>query len=120
MLAESARPRLNRLNPEAMRAHADDAAQLLKALANDKRLLILCLLARGEFSVGELNALLDLSQSALSQHLAILRQEGMVNTRRAAQTIYYTLAPGPAAEVIQTLYGIYCAPTRSRKQPQST
>ncbi|MDR2012796.1 MAG: metalloregulator ArsR/SmtB family transcription factor [Rhodanobacter sp.] len=106
----------SRLNPDAMRAHADDAAQLLKALANDKRLLILCLLARGEHSVGELNTLLDLSQSALSQHLAVLREEGMVNTRREAQTIYYSLAPGPAFEVIQTLYGIYCAPKRSQRK----
>jgi DNA-binding transcriptional ArsR family regulator len=104
------------VNPETMRAHADDAAQLLKALANDKRLLILCLLARNEHSVGELNSLLDLSQSALSQHLAVLREEGMVNTRREAQTIYYSLAPGPAFEVIQTLYGIYCAPRQSRKK----
>jgi DNA-binding transcriptional ArsR family regulator len=105
-----------RLNPDAMRAHADDAAQLLKALASDKRLLILCLLVQGERSVGDLNALLDLSQSALSQHLAILREEGIVNTRRAAQTIYYALAPGPAFQVMQTLYGIYCAPRQSRKE----
>lgn len=103
------------IDPEAMRGHAGDAAQLLKALANDKRLLILCLLAEGEHSVGELNALLDLSQSALSQHLAVLREEGLVGTRREAQTIYYSLAPGPAFQVIQTLHDIYCAPPRSRK-----
>jgi DNA-binding transcriptional ArsR family regulator len=104
-----------RLNPDAMRTHVDAAAQLLKALANDKRLLILCLLVRSEYSVGELNALLNLSQSALSQHLAVLREEGMVNTRREAQTIYYSLAPGPAFQVIQTLYDIYCAPRRGRR-----
>jgi DNA-binding transcriptional ArsR family regulator len=98
-----------------MRAYADDAAQLLKALANDKRLLILCLLAQCEHSVGELNALLDLSQSALSQHLAILREEGMVNTRREAQIIYYSLASGPAFQVIQTLYSTYCAPRQNRR-----
>jgi DNA-binding transcriptional ArsR family regulator len=95
---------------DAMSAHASEAAQLLKALANEKRLLILCMLADVEQSVGELNEALDLSQSALSQHLAVLRAEGLVNTRREAQTIYYSLAPGPAFKVIKTLHGIYCAP----------
>ena len=98
------------LDPAAMRDHADSAARLLKALANEKRLMILCLLAEGEHSVGELNALLDLSQSALSQHLAVLREEALVDTRREAQTIIYSLSPGPAFQVIQTLHGIYCAP----------
>ena len=96
------------LDPDDMRSHADDAARLLKALANDKRLLILCLLAEGERSVGELNAGLDLSQSALSQHLAVLRNDGLVNTRREGQTILYALADGPALRVIETLHGIYC------------
>ena len=95
---------------EAMHAHAGDAAQLLKALANERRLQVLCLLAAGERSVGEMQSLLDLGQSALSQHLAVLREEGLVATRRDAQTIYYSLAPGPAAAVMQTLHGIYCAP----------
>lgn len=101
-------PGLN-IDPEAMRAHADEAAQLLKALANEKRLLVLCLLAEGERSVGDLNALLDLSQSALSQHLAVLRDEGLVATRRDAQSILYSLAPGPAFALIHTLHAIYCA-----------
>lgn len=100
----------------AMQAHAGDAAQLLKALANEKRLQILCLLASGERSVGEINALLDLSQSALSQHLAVLREEGLVQTRREAQNVIYTLMPGPAAEVMQTLHGIYCAPAAAPRK----
>ncbi len=104
------------LDPDDMRTHADDAARLLKALANDKRLLILCLLAEGERSVGELNAGLDLSQSALSQHLAVLRAEGLVETRREAQVIRYSLVPGPALEVIRTLHGIYCAPPARRRR----
>ncbi|HET9049462.1 MAG TPA: metalloregulator ArsR/SmtB family transcription factor [Chiayiivirga sp.] len=91
-----------------MRRHADEAARLLKALANEQRLMILCLLAEHERPVHELNALLDLSQSALSQHLAVLRAEGMVQTRREAQSIIYALAPGPAATVIETLHQIYC------------
>ncbi|MGV8923716.1 MAG: ArsR/SmtB family transcription factor [Thermomonas sp.] len=96
------------MNPEAMRAHAADASRLLKALANEKRLMLLCLLAEGERSVSELNARLELSQSALSQHLAILRDDGLVTTRREAQSIYYGLAQGPAQRVIDTLHGIYC------------
>jgi len=104
------------IDPDAMRGHADSAARLLKALANEKRLLILCLLAETERSVGELNALLDLSQSALSQHLALLREEGMVEPRREAQSIYYSLVPGPAFQVIQTLHGIYCGPPRAPLQ----
>ena len=64
---------------EAMHAHAGDAAQLLKALANERRLQVLCLLAAGERSVGEMQGLLDLGQSALSQHLAVLREEGLDN-----------------------------------------
>jgi len=99
---------------EAMRAHAGDAARLLKALANEKRLQVLCLLAEGERSVGEINSMLDLSQSALSQHLAVLREEGLVQTRREAQVIYYSLMPGPAAQVMQTLHGIYCSPAPAR------
>ena len=91
-----------------MRAHAADAARLLKALANEKRLMLLCLLVEGERSVGELNARVELSQSALSQHLAVLREDGLVSTRREAQTIYYALAEGPAASVLDTLYAAYC------------
>ena len=98
----------------AMQAHAGDAAQLLKALANEKRLQILCLLTAGERSVGDINALLDLSQSALSQHLAVLREDGLVSTRREAQTIYYTLASGPARQIIETLHGIYCGAPAGR------
>lgn len=101
-------------DPSAMQAHAGDAARLLKALANEKRLQVLCLLAGGECSVGEINELLDLSQSALSQHLAVLREENLVQTRREAQTIHYSLRPGPAAAVMETLHGIYCAPPARR------
>lgn len=93
---------------EAMQAHAGKAVQLLKALANERRLQVLCLLAGGERSVGEINELLALSQSALSQHLAVLREEGLVATRREAQMVHYSLRPGPAAQVMATLYGIYC------------
>ena len=105
----NARPKATAIDPEAMRRHAGDAARLLKALGNEKRLQLLCLLVDDERSVGELNARLDLSQSALSQHLALLRQDGLVATRREAQTVYYSLAPGPAGQILETLHGIYCA-----------
>lgn len=81
----------------------DQATALLKALANDNRLRILCLLDDSELSVTELNQRLSLSQSALSQHLAILRREGLVTTRRASQTIYYSLQGEQARELIGTL-----------------
>ncbi len=97
------------IDPEAMRSHAADAVRLLKALGNEKRLMLLCMLVDGEHSVSELNAQLDLSQSALSQHLALLRADGLVHTRRDAQTIYYALSDGPARRIINTLHGIFCA-----------
>ena len=96
------------LDPDDMREHAGAAGRLLKALGNGSRLMILCLLTEGERSVGQLNEQLDLSQSALSQHLAILRDDGLVTTRREAQSIYYGLAQGPAQQIINTLHGIYC------------
>ena len=93
---------------ELMRANARDAAQLLKALANESRLLILCHLDGKELSVTELNSYLDLSQSALSQHLAVLRRDGLVSTRRESQTIYYSLCGDTARRVIRTLHEMYC------------
>lgn len=102
--------------PSRMRAHADDASQLLKAMANEQRLLILCHLVEGELAVGELQARLDLSQSALSQHLAKLREAALVHTRRDAQTVYYGLANGPAQALMATLHAIYCAaPVKHRR-----
>lgn len=94
----------------AMQSHASEAAKLLKALASDKRLLVLCQLAQGEFSVGSLVETLNMGQSSLSQHLAVLRSENLVQTRREAQTIYYRLSDGPVQQVMQTLYQIYCSP----------
>jgi DNA-binding transcriptional ArsR family regulator len=101
-----------RLPHGEMKAHAADAARLLRVLANETRLLILCLLSDGERSVGELNEEVDLSQSALSQHLAVLRAENLVQTRRAGQTIFYALTDGPAVAIIERLHAIYCRPAR--------
>ena len=98
------------LDPQTMAAHADEAAQCLRSLANPHRLMILCLLGEGELSVGALNAALPLSQSALSQHLAVLRAEGLVQTRREAQSIYYRVPEGPALQILQVLHRTFCAP----------
>lgn len=91
-----------------LQEHARAAANLLKALANEHRLMILCTLIGGEMSVGELNARVPLSQSALSQHLASLREAGLVQTRKEAQTVYYQLAGDEAIQVIAVLQSIYC------------
>jgi DNA-binding transcriptional ArsR family regulator len=99
---------------EAMRVHAADAAGLMKALGNESRLMILCALSEGELSVGDLNSIVPLSQSALSQQLARLREQGLVDTRRQSQTIFYSLSPGPSNQVIQLLHDIYCSPRSGR------
>lgn len=93
---------------EELSAHAQAAAGLLKALANENRLMILCTLMSGEISVTELNALIPLSQSALSQHLAGLREAGLVATRKESQTVYYRLVGTEATQIIAVLQSIYC------------
>lgn len=96
---------------EILRERAAEAARLLRLLANEKRLAVLChLVAAGEMSVGDLATIVGLSQSALSQHLAKMRQDGLVATRREAQTIYYRLADEKAARVLEVLHELYCAP----------
>ncbi|MCK6449591.1 MAG: metalloregulator ArsR/SmtB family transcription factor [Alphaproteobacteria bacterium] len=100
---------------EELRENARRASALLKAMSNERRLLILCHLAEGERSVGELEQLLPLGQSALSQHLARLRRDGLVRTRRVAQTIHYSLAGREASAVMATLHDIYCGGGRGRK-----
>lgn len=95
-----------------MAQHAAAAAELLKALAHPARLLVMCRLVDGEASVGELQQQIGLSMSALSQHLAVLRELALVNTRRQSQTIFYSLADGPALGVMQVLYDAYCAPEK--------
>lgn len=103
------------MNPEKLQQLRDSARQasdLLKALSNENRLLVMCNLSDGEKSVGQLQSIIGLSQSALSQHLARLRQDGLVRTRRESQTIYYSLAGDEASRVIAVLYELYCAPAK--------
>lgn len=105
----------------AMRERADEASRMLKALGNAQRLRILCLLVGHELTVGQINELVpNLSQSALSQHLARLRDEGLVDTRREAQNVWYSLARGPAQAIITTLHGIYCAPPAGTRRRSRT
>jgi ArsR family transcriptional regulator len=103
------------LSPSRFAAKAGEAAALLKALAHEARLMVLCQLLEGEHSAGALQDASGLSQSALSQHLARLREEGLVTTRREGQTIYYSLADPNVARVLDTLATIYCPPKRKRK-----
>ena len=93
---------------EQLAEYAQEAALLLKQLSNQHRLMILCSLIDGELSVTELNNRTNLSQSALSQHLASLRNAGLVQTRREAQTIFYQLQGNEAIQVIRVLKSIYC------------
>ena len=88
---------------------AGEAARHLKLLANEKRLLVLCFLAtRGEMTVGELVSAVELSQSALSQHLALLREDSLVSFRRESQTLYYRVCDDRAARILKLLKEIYC------------
>jgi ArsR family transcriptional regulator, virulence genes transcriptional regulator len=101
--------------------HAGEAAAFLKALANGQRLLVLCCLLDKPLSVGEINERVPLSQSALSQHLGVLREACLVTTTRKSQTVYYALAQGPALKIMEILYSAFCAPrisTTPAKKPK--
>ena len=99
-----------KIKPDEMQAAASAAEEMLKALANRHRLMILCQIIEEERSVGELAERLDLRASTVSQHLALLRKDGLVSTRREGQTIWYAIASEPARQLVETLYRIYCAP----------
>ena len=96
------------IETEKMSEAADVAVELLQALGNKSRLMILCQLIGGEKSVGELAGFLQARESTVSQHLALLRKDRLVATRRQGQTIYYAIASEPARRVLELLYEIYC------------
>jgi len=100
----------------ALLEQARKASELLKALSHEGRLLILCLLAEGEKSVSELEDAMKLPQAAVSQQLARLRFDRLVNTRRDGRTIYYSIASEEVSSVIETLYDLFCAPVRKAGQ----
>jgi DNA-binding transcriptional ArsR family regulator len=93
-----------------MARSASRASALMKTLGHKDRLMILCHLADGEKSVGHIAELLEISQSPLSQHLSRMRKEGLVDTRREAQTIYYSLRSGEASRIVEVLYELFCEP----------
>lgn len=101
---------LTKLNVSEMKGAAHRACTLLKVLGNEKRLMILCHLANGESSVGEIGKALEFEQAPLSQHLARLRHHGLVEFRRDAQTLYYSLSNKEARRIINLLHEIYCSP----------
>lgn len=100
---------------QEMKKNADEASAFLKSIANPSRLTILCLLTQGEMCVTDILAHLDISQTALSQHLARLRTEGIVDFRREHRTLYYFIKNQNVAAIISALYDIYCAPGKGRK-----
>lgn len=101
---------LSRFDLAMFEESAGRAATLLRLLGNEKRLMLLCQLADGELSVRDIQSRVGLSQSALSQHLALLREEGIVATRRESQTIYYRIVDHAAMRVIETLAELFCPP----------
>lgn len=97
-----------RMRIAELERNAQQASRRLKTLSNPHRLMILCNLFKGERTVGELELAVGLSQSAISQHLARLRDEGVVDFRRAGQNVYYSLVDRDTKRLLETLYGIYC------------
>lgn len=100
--------RLAVIEPELLRAAADQALGALRVLANQDRLLLLCQLSRGEMCVSDLEEALDIRQPTLSQQLGVLRSEGVVHTRRDGKRIYYSVADRDVMQVLQVLYRVYC------------
>ena len=102
-------------NPQRMEKVATEVAGVLRALANDRRLLILCKLVEwGEANVNTLAEAVGLSQSALSQHLAKMRDERLITYRRESQTLWYRIADPRIEDLLATLHNLYCKPTNRR------
>lgn len=108
-------PRVAELDIQSMRKVADEAAGLLRALANPNRLLLLCHLSQGERCVSDLEEELGIEQPTLSQQLTVLRTQELVNTRRNGKRIYYSVADPKALKVLETLYQLFCAPAGRRR-----
>lgn len=108
-------PKIKKPDAATLETKAEEAAKFLEMLANPRRLMILCELINGERSVGELVPIVGLQQAALSQHLARLREQKIVATRRQSQMIYYRLDNPDALALIETLAGIFCRPTNEKR-----
>ena len=107
-----------KINVKQMETAADGASELLKALANRHRLMLVCQLIEGERAVGELVEALGIRDSTVSQHLALLRKEGIVGTRREGQTIYYSIGSAAARSIVEALYRYFCSPAPSRDEAE--
>lgn len=105
-----------KLDMNILLEQARKASEMLKALSHESRLLILCLLTEGEKSVSELEEIMSLPQAAVSQQLARLRFDRLVNARRDGRMIYYSIADQEVSSVIETLYDLFCKPVRQTKQ----
>ncbi|MBN9074827.1 MAG: helix-turn-helix transcriptional regulator [Rhizobiales bacterium] len=114
MVALVKTPKRRIVAPKDMQGRADEVAALLKTMAHPARLMLACTLAEGEYSVGELEEKLGIHQPSLSQQLGVLREAGVVETRREAKQIFYRLTQQKAAQLIQALYAIYCDPEEQR------
>lgn len=101
-------PTLNNVEIEELQASSVEASKVLKSLANPHRLMILCLLSQGELSVGELAEHVALDQSPLSQHLARLRNEGIVESRKDSLVVYYKIVDPKIQEILELLHALYC------------
>ena len=101
---------MEQIDPQKLVENAEKASKLLKSMSHPSRLMVLCYLMNGEHPVSALNQAIPLSQSALSQHLAGLRQAGLVDTRRESQTIHYRLNSKAVSGILEALYQIYCDP----------
>jgi DNA-binding transcriptional ArsR family regulator len=102
------------MNTDSIKSNLQEASGLLKAMSNEHRLLILCNLVEGEKTVRELESLVGLRQTTLSQHLARLRYEGLVSTRRAAQNIYYSISSNEGNQLLDAIHGMFCRRDDSR------
>jgi DNA-binding transcriptional ArsR family regulator len=101
---------MKQINPKRLVENAENASKLLKMMGHPSRLMVLCYLMNGEQPVSTLNQAIPLSQSALSQHLSVLRRAGLVDTRRESQAIHYRLKSTAVSWILEALYRIYCNP----------
>jgi DNA-binding transcriptional ArsR family regulator len=108
------KPTVRGVDLELLLANARTASEFLKALSHEARLIILCMLTEGEKSVSEIEQILNLRQPAVSQQLARLRADGLVETRRDGKNIYYSLARSDVREVVEALHKAFCRPKRAR------
>jgi DNA-binding transcriptional ArsR family regulator len=107
---------MEQIDPKKLVENAEKASRLLKIMSHPSRLMVLCFLMNGERSVSTLNEAIPLSQSALSQHLAGLRQAGLVDTRRESQAIHYRLKSKAVSRILEVLYRIYCMPNNKEQR----